>query len=251
MSDEQGLDTQVSTNQTVASDTSGVNSAPSTQSATPAQSTFNPSDYVPKARVEELIHERTRKAAEKARTEALAQAQTQTSQATGMGGMQQMTEERYRQLAQEAAAQEFKRQSDAYKQTYEQETYRKKLDDLAHDYMSKISADPELMKRQGEIGELALLVPFINETSEVPGITKHLLDNGAAYAQLLVLSREGSPERLRRELKKIEAGIKTNSEALNRDYPRDPIQPVTPSINTMDSGAGSIEALKKQPWLRG
>jgi hypothetical protein len=248
MSDEQGLDTQVSTNQTVASDTSGANSVSSNQSTTQTQSTFNPSDYVPKARVEELIHERTKKAAEKARTEALAQAQTNTSQATGMGGMgqQPMTEDRFRQLA----AEEFKRQSDSYRQTYEREAYQKRLDDLAQDYMSKISSDPDLVKRENEIGELALLVPYINETSEVSAITKHLLDNGAAFAQLMVLQQQ-APERVRRELKKIEAGIKTNSDALNRQYPNDPIQPVTPSINTMDSGAGSIEALKKQPWLRG
>ena len=223
-------------------------------SSKPAE-TFNRNDYVSKQRVTELITENRRdaatKAAEKARTEMLAERDKQSQNSTGMGGMPSgMTEEKFRQLA----AEEFQKQAQNLQTKYEQENRQKHFDNLANDFLGKLDAAkgqyPDLVKRQGEIGELALLVPFINETSEVAGITQHLLDNEAAFANLLMLSQH--PNRLRSAIKKIEASIKTNTEALIRSYPKAPLNGVTPSVNSLDSDARpSIEALKKQKFYRG
>lgn len=217
----------------------------------PSEPKFNPDDYVHKNRVNDILQQRTKEVAEKAAQKAREEAQTRQSQSTGMGGMQQMDEGKLRQLMQE----EFDRREQNHRERYEQETYKKKVDDLANDFMGKIQAakdtHPELLKRQDEITEIATLVPFINSTSEVAGITQHLLDNEGALGSILSLSQYASPAKVMQAIKKIEAAIKTNSDALNREYPNAPLSQPTPSINTMDSGASSIEALKKQPWLRG
>lgn len=206
------------------------------------------------SRVNELIHERTKaasqKAYERAKAELSAEAEKNRSSATNMGGMPQLSEENLRQMM----ADEFdKRQSQQHEEIQRQHT-QKQITDLANEYMGKIEAArdlyPDLEKRREEIGEFASLVPFINETDEVAGLTDHLLNNGNVVASLLVLNQV-SPVFLRRELKKIAASIKNNDVARTREYPNEPLSQPTPSNNTMDSGSGSIEALKKQAYLRG
>lgn len=215
------------------------------------QPSFNKDDYVHKDRVNEIIQQRTRESSQKAAEKAKAEAEsTRTTHNGGMGGMPSIDNEKIAQMVQ----QEFDRRHQSHKESSERAHHEKKVNDIANDFMSKIEAAkdsyPDLIKRQSEIVDLALLVPFINETSQVAGIAQHLLDNAAAYTNLLLLTQT-SPERARREFKKLEESIKQNDEARNREYPNAPLSQPNPSINTMDSGSSSIEALKAQDWLRG
>jgi len=224
------------------------NEAPSDQS-----SSVNSDEVISKSRMNDIIHERTRQASQKAYERAKAEAQAERErerQSNGIGGMPQMDEAKLRSMMQE----EFDRRAAKQLEEFERQSHQKRINDLANDYTAKIAAaketHPDLFARQHELNELAMLVPFINETSEVAGISQHLLDNGGAFANLLVLSQQ-SPERVRRELKKIEASIKANDAARSREYPNEPLSQPTPSKNAMDNGSSSIEALKQQPWLRG
>lgn len=217
------------------------------------QPEFNRDDYVHKSRVNDLIHERTKeaatKAAEKARTEALASHSQNTG--TGLGGMQSMSEDRLQSMLDAA----IDKRTTANREEYERQSTQKRIADLASDFMGKIDSAkdkyPDLIKRQDEISDLASLVPYINEMSEVAGISQHLLDNEGAYASLSFLAQQ-SPGKVRQALKKIEASIKENEAATSREYPRAPLSSVTPSNNTMDNGSSSnIEALKQQSYLKG
>lgn len=217
------------------------------QVETPKEKTFTES------RVNELIHQRTKEASQKAYDRAKAELESakNQSQNTNIGGMPQMSEDNLRQMM----ADEFTKQQSKQLEDYKHSQVQKQINDLAQDFMGKLDASkdlyPDLANRREEIGELATLVPFINETSEVAGITDHLLENAGVAANLLVLAQINNPVFLRRELKKIAASIQTNNAARNRQYPNEPLSPITPSNNTMDSGSGSIESLKQQDWLRG
>lgn len=224
--------------------------APSSPPVQTQQTPAETDEFINKRVANDLIHKRTKEAADKAYERGKAEAIASQKQNMGLGGVPQSDDDRIRNMMRE----EIKNLTAEQQQNYEKEAYQKQVNDLANNFMSKIAAakdsHPELIKRQQEIAELALLVPYINETSEVPGITQHLLDNEGAYANLLVLSQQ-SPDRVRRALKKIESSVKENDAARSREYPNEPLSQPTPSINAMDSGSGSIEALKKQAWLRG
>lgn len=211
------------------------------------QQNFNPADYVPKARVEELIHTRTREVAQKTAEKTRAEMQAEMKkQSSGMGGMAAFDPNQIRELI----GQELRQELQQLRETSEREMHKKRVDDLTNDYIGKLqSGDPELLKRENEIAEMFSLVPYINETSEAAAITKHLLDNDAAYASLMTLSHT-SPNRVRSAIKRIEASVKANKEALNREYPNDPLSQPNPSVTTAGDGNDSIEALKRQPWLR-
>jgi hypothetical protein len=206
-----------------------------------AAPSFNPADYVPKARVEELIHSRTKEATERAVEKT--RAEMAQKQGVGMGGMSQVDDRRIGELVDQRLQQ--------LRQDSERKSHEQRVNDLTNDYIGKLqSQDPELLKREQEIGEMFSLIPYINETGEAAAITKHLLDNEGAYANLMVLSHT-APARVRSAIKKIEASIKTNKEALSREYPNEPLSQPNPSVTTADAGSNSIEALKQQPWLRG
>lgn len=202
-----------------------------------------------KETVNRLVHERTREASQKAYERAQKEAAEQYK--SGMGGMSAApTEEKLLEMMEQVFTQ---KQNELHKSFQEQET-RKQIDTLANEFMGKIESGkekyPSLKERQDEIGDLAMLVPFINETSEVAGIANHLLENEGALAQLLVL-RQTSPSSLRRAITKIEAAIKQNDASTSQQYPEEPLNHISPSHNAMDSGSSSIDSLKKQDWLRG
>ncbi len=206
-------------------------------------------EMISKARVNEIVQERARQASQKGYERGKAEA-IQSSSNTGMGGMAAMSDDRYREIA----AKVFEERQNQLHEEYERQSIQQKFTELADNFMEKIAsaseAYPDLMKRQDEIGELSALVPYINETSNVPGVVQHILDNEQKYASLMVLSQT-SPALLRRSLDKIASSIDKNEEAVNRERPNAPLSWPTPSNNAMDSGAGSIEALKQQDWLRG
>lgn len=205
------------------------------------------------SRVNEIVQQRTRETSQRAVERAKSEWESQQKQNMGMGGMQQQipNEQDLRRMMQEEFTAQHSKQLEEYQRAHTQ----KQVNDLANEFMGKLSAAkeryPDLEKRRDELGDLAPLVPFINETDEAAGVVQHLLDNGHNVATLLVLAHQ-SPTFLRRELKKLATSIKTNDEATSRSYPREPLSDVTPSINTtMGNGSGSIEALKSQDWLRG
>lgn len=202
-------------------------------------------------RMNEIVHERTKAASQKAYERGLQEAEQRASrQGSGLGGMPQVNEEQLRQMM----ANVFQEQHSKMQEDFRKQQIQQQLDQLANDFMGKLDAAkdayPDLAKRQNEISEFATLVPFINETDAAAGITQHLLDNGHNVASLLVLSQT-SPTFLRRELQKLAQSIKTNDEARSRPRANDPLDQITPSAYTTDSGSDSIEALKQQPWLRG
>lgn len=215
-------------------------------------------EMISKARANEIIHQRTREVSQKSetkgyergRTEALEELKRTQSQQS-MGGMPQQNEEHIRSMMRQELEQHQAKQAEQYQRQHQQE----QMIDLANRYLGKLHASaekyPDLIKRQDEIKEIADLVPFIDETDEVAGITQHLLDNGNNVASLMVLART-SPIFLRRELKKLADSIKLNDSARNRPNINEPIQLPTSSNHTMDSGSGSssIESLKNQDWLR-
>ncbi len=222
-----------------------------------SQPAINMDDYLPKSRVNEIVHERTKqvaiKTAEKTRAELQAQydRERQQNQSSGsMGGMAAPDETKIRQMMQEV----FDGRLAEQREIAQKEAFQKSLDSLANDFMGKISAaketHPDLANRHGEIAELALLVPYINETGEVAGVTQHLLDNDAAFATIKSLVQE-NPERARRALKKIESSLRENKEATSRQYPNAPLSDVTASAISAGGGSNDIEALKGQAWLRG
>lgn len=246
INDQRSIPESASTNvESVSTTSESKSSAPSTATET--------DEFISKRAANDLIHKRTKEASDKAyergKQEALAGSKADTVK-VGLGGMPSIDEDRIRQMMRE----ELKSVTEQERQTQETRAYQKQVNDLAHNFMSKIAAakdtHPDLIKRQQEIADLALLVPYINETSEVAGITQHLLDNEGAYANLLVLSQQ-SPDRVRRALKKIESSVRQNEDARTREYPNEPFSDPTPSINAMDSDSGSVEARKKLPWLRG
>lgn len=211
-------------------------------------------EMISKARANEIIHQRTKEVSQKSydrgRNEALEELKKSKSQQS-MGGMPQQNEEQIRSMMRQELEQHQAKQAEQYRQ----QSMQQQVNDLANRYMGKISAAaekyPDLIKRQDEIKEIADLVPFIDETDEVAGVTQHLLDNGNNVASLMVLART-SPMFLRRELKKLAESIKTNDAARNRPNINEPIQLPTSSNHTMDSGSGSssVESLKNQDWLR-
>jgi hypothetical protein len=208
---------------------------------------FNPSDYVHKDRVQELVHTRTREASERAASKTRAEFEQQQKQGVGLGGMQQFDPSKISELVRQGVKDELTN----LRQTTEKEAYEKRVNDLTADYVGKLqSQNPQLLKaREQEIGEMFQLIPYINETGEAAAITEHLLDNEGAYANLMVLSHT-APGRVRSAIKKIESSIKANKEALSRDYPNDPLSQPSPSVTSADAG-DSIEALKRQSWLKG
>ncbi len=215
-------------------------------------------ETISKSRANDIIHQRTREVSQKSeakgyergRNEALEELKRTQSQQS-MGGIPQSNEEQIRYLMRQELEQHEAKQAEQYKQQY----LRQQIVDLGNRYMAKISAAsekyPDLINRQDEIKEIASLVPFIDETDEVAGITQHLLDNGNNVASLMVLA-QNSPSFLRRELKKLAESIKTNDAARNRPNINEPIQFPNSSNHTMDSGSGSssVESLKNQDWLR-
>lgn len=211
--------------------------------------TNNSADVISKARANDLIHQRTKEAAQKAYERGLQEAETKR-QNMGMGGMPQMSDEQLRSMVQD----EFKKLNAQQQEQYSRQAAQAQIHNLANEFMGKIAASkdkyPDLEKRHEEIAALAPLVPYINETDEAAGITQHLIDNGNNVASLLVLSQV-SPLFLRREVQRLAASIKNNEAARNYPEVNEPLSQPTPSNTTMDSGSGSIEALKQQPWLRG
>jgi len=240
----EGMDTNVSLDQPVSQDVN-VQQPAQDMSANSAPK----DEYVPKSRVQEIVHERTRHAAQNAYERGLKEAEQRRPAGMGMGGMAEVDEGKLKSMM----ADVFRQQHAELQRDYEQQELKRQLDHLANDYMGKLQAAkdkyPDLEKRRDELGELATLVPYINETDNVAGVTQHLLDNGHNVASLLVLSHT-SPNFLRRELKKLADSIKLNEDARTRQYPNEPLSSVTPSI-PKDSDSGSIEALKRQSWLRG
>lgn len=209
---------------------------------------------IPASRMNEVVHQRTKEASQKAYERGLAEAKAnferEQSQVSSMGGIQQADEERIRQMM----ASVFKEQHAEMQREFQKAEAQRQIQDLTNSYMGKLNAAqadyPELLKRQDEIADLATLIPFINEHEEAAGVTQHLLDNGAHVASLLVLSQT-SPTFLRRELKKLADSIKNNENAKNMPRINEPLSQPTASHYTADSDSASIEALKKQPWLRG
>jgi len=167
-----------------------------------------------------------------------------------MGGMAQRSDEDLRRMMQE----EFQAQHGRLQDEFRKQEVQQQVDKLTNDYVGKLNASkdryPDLMKRQDELADIVDLIPFINESDEVAGITQHLLDNGHNVASLMVLQHK-SPNMLRRELQKLAASIKNNDDAVNRPRANEPLYQPTPSTYTMDSGSDSIEGLKKQSYLRG
>lgn len=219
----------------------------SSQVETPVQN--NNSDMVSKQRVNEIVQQRTREAAQKAYDRGVTEAQ-QKSQQTNMGGIAQRSDDDLRRMMQEEFDARHSKMQDDFRRTEAQ----RQVDQLTNDYLGKLNAAkdkyPDILKRQDELGDLADLIPYINESDEAAGITDYLLNNEHNVASLLVLQHK-SPAMLRRGLQKLAASIKNNDDALSRPQSREPLSQPTPSTYTSDSGGDSIEALKKQSWLRG
>jgi hypothetical protein len=204
------------------------------------------------SRMNEIVHERTRAALDKGyqrgRDEAL---KSQSIQPTSsMGGMPQMSDERYAEIARG----EFSKLIEAKASDYKREQAQQRINDIATSFLGKIDAaaseHPNLASRREELGVMAELIPFINELDNVAGVTAHLLDNGHNVASLLVLA-EKSPDYAMRELKKLSESIKQNNSAKNWPHINEPLSKIIPSTNTMDSGSKTIETLKGDPFLRG
>ncbi len=208
------------------------------------------SDMVSKQRVNEIVQERTRQAAQKAYERGVAEAQKPQQSTNSMGGMSQRSDDDLRRMMQEEFNAQHAKLQDDFRKT---ETQRQ-VDQLTNDYLGKLNAAkdkyPDLLKRQDELGDLADLIPYINESDEAAGITDYLLNNEHNVASLLVLQHK-SPAMLRRGLQKLASSIKNNDDALNRPRAHEPLHQPSPSTYTSDSGGDSIESLKKQPWLRG
>ncbi len=227
-------------------------STPSTQQQDVSQSqqAAKTDELISKARLNEIVHERTREASQKAYERGRAEAETKRQEHVGLGGMQQLSEEKLLAMMENT----FSKLTEKQQQEYQKQAVQKQLDDLANSFMGKIEASkdkyPDLGDRRNEISELWRIVPYINETDEVAGITQHLLDNEHTVASLLVLS-EASPARLRSALAKIASSIKNNETAVARPRVNEPLGQLNPSVITMDNDSGSIEALKRQDWLRG
>ncbi len=218
--------------------------------STPTQS----ENMISQSRVNEIVQQRTREASEKAYqrglTESQQKAQQQAQPASTMGGMTQMTDEQQRAVMRQEVDRMLNERASDYKRQQTQEN----INQMAQNYLGKIDAAkekyPDLANRREEIGEFAELIPFINEIEDAAGVTDHLLNNGHNVASLLFLA-EKSPAFVRRELKKLAESIKQNESAKDWPHINAPLNSVTPSINTMDSGSSSIEALKNTDFLRG
>lgn len=245
MSDNENLGTVNDQQSNVSEDVMSTN--------TQNQSNFNIDDYVPKKRVEEIIHSRTREVAQKTAEKVRAEFEQQQThqqnhkQGMGLGGMSQLGPDEIKSMISDGLRHELQ----SIRESSEKEMRQQRITELTNDYLGKLQAhEPELLKREQEIAEMYSLIPLINESSEAAAITKHLLDNDSAYANLMVLSHT-APARVRNAIKKIEALIKENKEALSRSYPNEPLSQPRPSVITADAGSNSIEALKKDPFLRG
>lgn len=217
-----------------------------------APSQPNYADMVSKQRVNEIVQERTRQAAEKAYQRGLSESaqKSQTQSSSSMGGMYQPSEDQLRQMMEQTFESRYAKLQDDFQRS---ET-EKQINKIAQDFMGKIDAGkdkyPDLVKRQNEIGELGTLIPFINESEHTAGLANHLINNGHTVASLLVLQHT-SPVFLRREIQKIANSLKQNEDAVNAPRAHEPLYQPTPSTYTTDGGSDSIEALKQQPWLRG
>jgi hypothetical protein len=204
------------------------------------------------SRMNEIVHERTRAAADKGYQRGLDEAnKAQASQAaSSMGGMTQMSEAQYKAMAREEMSKLLEEKSSEFARQREQQ----KINDIAYSYLGKLDAAtaeyPDLASRREELSEFAELIPFINELDNAAGITDHLLNNGQNIASLLILA-EKSPSYARRELKKLSDSIQKNSSARNWPHVNEPLSQINSSTNTMDSGSNTIESRKNDPFLRG
>src|ERR1700744_675493 len=93
-------------------------------------------DMVSKQRVNEIVQERTRQAAQKAYERGLAEAAQKQQSVSSMGGMSQHSDADLRRMMQE----EFNAQHEKLQKDFQQQEVRKQVDQMTNDYIGKLNA---------------------------------------------------------------------------------------------------------------
>jgi hypothetical protein len=208
-------------------------------------------EMLPKSRVNELVHERTREASQKAfekgRSEALAEYQRQNQ---SMGGMPQMTQDQMRQMM----ADVFKQQHSSMLQEQKETELRQYEMNLAQEVLGKIRSAkerfPELEKRVEEIAAFPELVPLVNATEDAAAVFNDLLNNPQKIASFLTIAQR-SPQVALNHMHKLAHSLKVNQAAASMPEVNEPLGQIEHSNIGMDSGSSTLNDLRKADWLRG
>lgn len=202
---------------------------------------------IPQSQLDKLIAREKRQAAEKARSETIAEFERQqvakdTAQPVqNMGGIPQIPQEQLEQHIM-AAARRMSVQMTA--------------DQMAKDFETKIQAeiqaDPDFGDAydQLKIAQHPELVIWMNGMDNSAKVVKDLAQNPSKYAHILMLAKSGMPELAQRELTKLHESIKSNQAALAQPKVKEPLDQLSPT-NVGGSGEKSVSDFQKESWLRG
>lgn len=212
-------------------------------------------EQVPKSKVNEIVHARTKeshqKGYEKGRSEALAELQRQSSQPQNqqqsyqpsqMGGMQAPSAEEIRKMITEQANQI----------RMEEEGRR-----IATDFVSKmqqgIAKYPDFEDKVAKLNlpnNLSIL-HLANATENAAEVVYELANNPHHVGTLLSLVNNPATAHLAvSEIHRLSSSIKTNQAASQVPNVKPPLSQVKNSTVGTDSGAMTIDDYRNQDWLR-
>lgn len=210
----------------------------------PVQQSSTPSndEYIPKARVTEIVHERTREVAQKSYEKAKAeieakyeaQLRSQQSQQTpntqgGYGGTQELSEQRIRQMIDE---QNYQRQ--------QEHVWRDNITQFVSKIESVKDKYPELTEQSlidlgiKDYPEIIHLSNMVDNTGDV---IEHLRQNPEKMLQISDAARRQNGSNIAIQLmQRLSNSIKQNEAALKEPSAREPLNPLRNSTTGVDSG---------------
>lgn len=237
----------------------GGEGSPSTATDTVAQAAVTPAvtpqeKLLPQSKVNEIVQREKRDAYEKGRREAGSAETPNTthSTATNMGGMSQITDERIRQLAAEAAQTQYQNLLNEHKKNADMTEAQR----IANEFMGKMESaktrysDFDQVVGQLEYREIPHIVHLANTADNTADVMYELASNPSKIATLTMLLQT-SPKLAQMEMAKLSHSIKSNLEATKTKTAAEPLSQLPHSAVGTDTGSLTVRDLKKQSWLRG
>ena len=204
---------------------------------------------IPQSQLDKLIAREKRQAAEKARSETLAEIErnniakdTAPPPVQNLGGIPQISPEQLQQHIMQAA---------------QRMSVQMTADKMAQDFESKINAEIQADPDFGDaydalkIAQHPELVIWMNGMDNSAKVVKDLANNPSKYAHILMLAKSGMPELAQKELNKLHESIKVNQAALAQPKAKEPLDQLTPTNIGTGNGEKSVSDFQKESWLRG
>jgi hypothetical protein len=209
----------------------------------------SPEEMVPKSRVNDIVHQRTKAAYEKGRRETQAEYEARTTNYN-------QSVQANPSISSDMLAEIKSNVVNDLKREIEENNTKQYYDHVSKQFVQRIEAAkskyPEIDKTllSLNIGNRFPLVEMLTHVDNTAEMANHLGQNKHEVARLMMIARE-TPDLLPETLQQLSDSLKANQMAANQPREAEPLSQIKPSTTGLDSGSKTQRDWKRNPMLRG